>query len=91
MDNITKSNADNLDNTSNVSYSVQYNKDNFFRIVLSARKEEQSAFSSYCHKFEESYSNHIKQLINEDATEMGLSPIFEITTRTNQRKRTTRK
>lgn len=58
-------------------YDKQYNKDRRTMIRVNVSNEEKTAFERYCAEIGVVPSTHLKKLINQDAAQRGMEPIFK--------------
>lgn len=58
-------------------YDKEYNKTHRAMIRVNVSNEEKTAFEEYCASIGVVPSTHLKRLINQDAVQHGMAPIFK--------------
>lgn len=58
-------------------YDKQYNKLHRTMIRINVSNDEKAAFEEYCAQMGVVPSTYLKQLINQDAVQRGVEPIFK--------------
>ncbi|MBQ9951688.1 MAG: hypothetical protein IJO98_06075 [Clostridia bacterium] len=58
-------------------YDKEYNKTHRSMIRVNVSNDEKAQFEEYCAKIGVVPSTHLKRLINQDAVQRGMEPIFK--------------